>query len=108
VLEMLRSVYHHDALARGQELSPRERLRFHQEHSGPAMKELHEWMTAQLAEHKTELNSGLGKAISYLLNPSKTTIYFSLCLQSIPRSTHLQGRPRRPAEGGRMDGDGMG
>ena len=32
------------------------------------MKELHEWMEAQLAEHKTEPNSGLGKAISYLLN----------------------------------------
>ena len=32
------------------------------------MKGLHAWMEAQLAEHKTEPNSGLGKAISYLLN----------------------------------------
>jgi transposase len=32
------------------------------------MKGLHEWMKAQLGEHKTEPNSGLGKAISYLLN----------------------------------------
>jgi hypothetical protein len=32
------------------------------------MKGPHEWMEAQLAEHKTEPNSGLGKAISYLLN----------------------------------------
>jgi transposase len=68
VLETLRGVYHHDALAREQELSPEDRLRFHQEHSGPLMKGLHEWMEAQLAEHKTEPNSGLGKAISYLLN----------------------------------------
>ena len=68
VLETLRGVYHHDALARERELSPEERLRFHQEHSGPLMKGLHEWMEAQLAEHKTEPNSGLGKAISYLLN----------------------------------------
>ena len=68
MLETLRGVYHHDALAREQELSPEERLRFHQEHSGPLMKGLHEWMEAQLAEHKTEPNSGLGKAISYLLN----------------------------------------
>jgi hypothetical protein len=68
VLETLRGVYHHDALAREQELSPEERLRFHQEHSGPLMKGLHEWMETQLAEHKTEPNSGLGKAISYLLN----------------------------------------
>jgi transposase len=67
-LETLGGVYHYDALAREQELSPEERLRFHQEHSGPLMKGLHEWMEAQLAEHKTEPNSGLGKAISYLLN----------------------------------------
>jgi transposase len=68
VLETLRDVYHHDALARQQELSPEQRLRFHQEHSGPLMKGLHEWMETQLSEHKTEPNSGLGKAISYLLN----------------------------------------
>jgi transposase len=49
-------------------MSPEQRLRFHQEHSEPLMKGLHEWMKAQLAEHKTEPNSGLGKAISYLLN----------------------------------------
>jgi hypothetical protein len=68
VLETVGGVYHYDALAREQELSSEERLRFHQEHSGPLMKGLHEWMDTQLAEHKTEPNSGLGKAISYLLN----------------------------------------
>ena len=68
VLETLRDVYHHDAQAREQAMSPEQRLGFHQEHSGPLMKRLHEWMEAQLAEHKTEPNSGLGKAISYLLN----------------------------------------
>jgi transposase len=68
VLETLGGVYHYDVLAREQELSPEQRLRFHQEHSGPLMKELHEWMETQLGEHKTEPNSGLGKAISYLLN----------------------------------------
>jgi len=68
VLETLRDVYHHDALAREQAMSPEQRLRFHQDHSGPLMKGLHEWMEAQLGEHKTEPNSGLGKAISYLLN----------------------------------------
>src|SRR5437016_7272539 len=58
------------------ELSPEDRLHFHQEHSGPLMKGLHEWMEAQLAEHKTEPNSGLGKAISYLLNHwSKLTLF---------------------------------
>ena len=68
VLETLRGVYHHDALAREQAMSPEQRLHFHQEHSEPLMKGLHEWMKAQLEEHRTEPNSGLGKAISYLLN----------------------------------------
>jgi transposase len=68
VLETLGGVYHNDAVSRERELSPEDRLGFHQEHSGPLMKGLHEWMDAQLAEHKTEPNSGLGKAISYLLN----------------------------------------
>ena len=68
LLETLGGVYHNDAEAREWEQSPEDRLRFHQEHSGPLMKGLHEWMEAQLAEHQTEPNSGLGKAISYLLN----------------------------------------
>jgi transposase len=68
VLETVRGVYHNDAQAREQELSPQDRLRFHREHSRPLMNRLHEWMEAQFAEHKTEPNSGLGKAISYLRN----------------------------------------
>jgi len=76
VLETLRDVYHHDAQAREQAMSPEQRLRFHQEHSGPLMKGLQEWMEAQLADHKTEPNSGLGKAISYLLNHwTKLTLF---------------------------------
>ncbi len=67
VLESLGSVYYIDAQAREQKLSPEDRLRFHQEHSGPVMKQLHGWLEAQLAEKKTEPNSGLGKAITYLL-----------------------------------------
>jgi transposase len=76
VLETLGGVYHNDAVSRERALSPEDRLHFHQEHSGPLMKGLHEWMEAQLAEHKTEPNSGLGKAISYLLNHwSKLTLF---------------------------------
>ncbi len=57
-------------------MSPEQRLRFHQEYSGPLMKGLQEWMEAQLAEHKTEPNSGLGRAISYLLNHwTKLTLF---------------------------------
>jgi rubredoxin len=76
VLETLGGVYHNDAVSREQELSPEDRLHFHQQYSGPLIKGLHKWMEAQLAEHKTEPNSGLGKAISYLLNHwSKLTLF---------------------------------
>lgn len=67
VLETLGGVWHHDELARERGLTPEERLRFHQEHSEPLMKALQEWMEAQLAEHQIEPNSGLGKAIQYML-----------------------------------------
>jgi hypothetical protein len=66
VLESFGSVYHNDKQARERKLSPEDRLRFHQEHSGPVMKQLHGWLEAQINEKKTEPNSGLGKAITYL------------------------------------------
>jgi transposase len=67
VLELLGQVYGHDADARERGLTPDERLRLHQERSGPVMDQLHRWLEAQFAERKTEPNSGLGKAITYLL-----------------------------------------
>ena len=67
VLERLGQVYGHDAQARDRGLTPEQRLRFHQERSGPLMDQLHGWLEGQFAERKTEPNSGLGKAITYLL-----------------------------------------
>src|SRR5205823_5010866 len=76
VLETLGQVYGHDAEAREQALTPERRLRFHQEHSGPVMEKLHGWLEAQFAERKTEPNSGLGKAITYLLRHWKALTTF--------------------------------
>jgi len=67
VLELLGQVYGYDAEARERGLASEQRLRFHQEFSTPVMDQLHGWLEAQLAERKTEPNSGLGKAITYLL-----------------------------------------
>jgi len=67
VLEQLGHVYQHDAEVRERGLTGTERLHFHQQHSAPVMEELHRWLEAQLAVKKTEPNSGLGKAIAYLL-----------------------------------------
>jgi transposase len=96
VLESLGSVYHNDAEAREQKLSSHERLRFHQEHSGPVMKQLHMWLEAQINERKTEPNSGLGKAITYLLRHWKGLTTFlreqgapldnNICEQALKRA----------------------
>jgi hypothetical protein len=67
VIEAIALIYHHDAICKQENLSPEERLRFHQEKSAPVMTELKAWMEAQLAEKKVEPNSGLGKAIAYMI-----------------------------------------
>src|ERR1700758_4670821 len=65
LLESLAVVYHNDASAREQKLSPEARLRFHQEASGPTMRDLHDWLERQLAETRAEPNPALGGAIGY-------------------------------------------
>jgi transposase len=67
VLEALKVVYKNDAIAREEKLTPEERLRFHQTHSEPVMKDLKAWLARQFEDRLVEPNSGLGKAISYLL-----------------------------------------
>jgi transposase len=67
VLGQLGRVYGYEAEARERHLSAAERLAFHQQHSAPVMDELHRWLEAQLAQKKTEPNSGLGQAMTYLL-----------------------------------------
>jgi len=66
LMETLGEVYQHDAFCREQGMSAEERLAYHQEHSGPLMKALENWFTAQFAERKVEPNSGLGHAIRYM------------------------------------------
>ena len=67
VLETLGEVYGYDEQARVRGMSAEERLHFHQEQSGPVMEKLHIWCHVQFEERKVEPNSGLGRAISYLL-----------------------------------------
>ena len=68
VLESFREIYGYDAVAREQGMSAEERLAFHQEHSKPVVDKLHAWLQTQFDERLVEPNSGLGQAISYLLN----------------------------------------
>jgi hypothetical protein len=76
VLETLGRVYANDAEARAGGLSAGERLRLHQERSGPLMQSLREWFEEQLGERKAEPNSGLGKAIQYFQRHWKALTLF--------------------------------
>jgi hypothetical protein len=66
-LEQLGQVYGNDARAREAGMTSEERLHFHQCQSKPILDGLHGWLEAQFAERRVEPNSGLGKAITYLL-----------------------------------------
>jgi len=67
VLESLGKVYLHEDQSQERGLTPEQRLRFHQEHSGPVMNALQLWMQEQFELKKVEPNSGLGEAMGYLL-----------------------------------------
>jgi transposase len=76
LLESLAVVYRNDAVARERRLSPEQRLRFHQEASGPTMEALRAWLEQQLGEKRTEPNSALGGAIGYTLKHWKELTLF--------------------------------
>ena len=79
VLESFSVVYHNDAIARERNLSPEQRLLFHQAQSGPTMEELHVWLVRQFDEHRVEPNSALGGAITYLLRHwEKLTLFLRM------------------------------
>jgi len=67
VVDKIALVYRNDDTAKKQKLSPQERLILHQRESGPVMESLKQWCSGQSGQNKTEPNSGLGKAISYML-----------------------------------------
>lgn len=68
VLETLRVVYHNDAVAKERAMSAEERLKWHQEHSGPFVEQLKVWLDREVqgAERTIEPNSGLGEAMEYM------------------------------------------
>ena len=76
VLETLKEVYKNDAVAKKEKMPPEERLAFHQTESGPLMDQLNDWFIGQLEEKKVEPNSGLGKAILYMLRHWKKLTLF--------------------------------
>ncbi len=76
VIETLANVYHNDQIAKNKDMTPEKRLAFHQAESKPLMDTLYLWFNKQLDEKLVEPNSGLGKAIDYMLNHWKPLTRF--------------------------------
>jgi hypothetical protein len=68
VIDVLKQVFDHDEEARDQQMSPQERLAYHQAYSQPVMDELKAWLDRQLEDRLVEPNSSLGQAIGYMQN----------------------------------------
>jgi transposase len=76
VIRQIAKVYQHDDEAQKLGLSPEERLAWHQQHSGPVMDALADWMKTEVAERRIEPNGSLGAAIKYMQkHGSKLTLF---------------------------------
>ena len=57
-------------------MTPEKRLIYYKEHSGPLMAELRSWLDKQIDDHLVEPNSGLGKAVQYMITHGPELIRF--------------------------------
>lgn len=64
VLEEISKVYENDK--KTLDMTPQQRLEYHQANSGPIMKKLKEWIEEKFNKRLVEPNSALGKAFNYL------------------------------------------
>jgi len=95
VIEVIAEIYHIDARTKKQKMTPNQRLVCHQENSKPLMTGLKSWLDHHTEENLVEPNSGLGKAISYMVKHwSKLTQFLrvpgapldnNICEQSLKR-----------------------
>lgn len=67
VLDIIGQVYLNEQHCKKKKLSPEERLQYHQNYSQPLMDSLYIWLNNQLLYELCESNSGLGKAVRYML-----------------------------------------
>jgi hypothetical protein len=91
VLEALKQVFDHDDEARAQQLSPAQRLAYHQAVSQPILDALQRWLQQQVDERLVEPNSALGKAIAYMQGHWETLTRF-LSVVGAPLDNNLVER----------------
>lgn len=84
-------VFLNDKLAQKRELSPQERLEWHQEKSAPVMAKIKEYCQKLINDKQVEPNSSLGKAINYLENHWEGFTLF-LRIPNVPISNNADER----------------
>ena len=67
IIEQLGCVYKNDEYTKEKNMSPEQRLLYHQQHSAPIMEQLKIWMQVLIDEKKAEPNGALYKAMDYML-----------------------------------------
>jgi len=96
VLGELEKVYKNDALTKQMNLTPDERLAFHQKNSKPIMDDLNDWFRTMIEDKKVETNSGLGKAINYMIKHWNELTLF-LCVPGAPLDNNICERALKKA-----------
>jgi len=67
VLQDIKKVYQYEETTQKEGMTPEQRLAYHQEHSKPVLDALKLWFEELQRQKLVEPNSGLGKAIKYML-----------------------------------------
>jgi transposase len=93
VLDAIGKVYGYEAET--VEMSAADRLKHHQENSGPVMVELYEWIEEQFRQKLVEPNSSLGQALRYL-ERHKTELTKFLSVAKIPLDNNPAERALKP------------
>jgi transposase len=96
VLEIFAQVYENDEIAKERKLTPGQRLSFHQQRSSKPMKGLKNWLEEQLDQKLVEPNSGLGEAITYMLDHWKPLTAF-LRVRNAPLDNNICERALKKA-----------
>jgi hypothetical protein len=96
IIEGLKKVYHNEEFAQGMQMSPTQRLQFHQEKSKPVMDRLKNWMDQQIEGNIVEPNSSLGEAINYMRKRWESLTGF-LHIENAPLDNNITERALKKA-----------
>ena len=92
VLEEIGELFKHERETSG--MTPDERLRYHQQRSGPVLSRLYEYIEEQLQEGGVEPNSAVAKALKYLENNRECLTVF-LQIAGVPLDNNAAERSLR-------------